>query len=109
MDLPFSDRHSAGLALAGRLNALAPRDPVVLALPRGGVPVAAPIARALRAPLGLLFVRKIGVPWQRELAVGAVAGDDATELVIDEQLCSELRISRSEIDREAEIQRAEIA
>ena len=109
MDLPFSDRHSAGLALAGRLNALAPRDPVVLALPRGGVPVAAPIARALRAPLGLLFVRKIGAPWQRELAVGAVAGDDATELVIDERLCSELRISRSEIDREAEIQRGEIA
>jgi putative phosphoribosyl transferase len=106
---PFADRHAAGEALASRLKALAPADPVVLALPRGGVPVAAPIARALQAPLGLLLVRKIGAPWQRELAVGAVAGDDATELVIDERLCRELGISRAEIDSEAAVQRAEIA
>ena len=109
MNPPFPDRHAAGVALAERLVMLAPSDPVVLALPRGGVPVAVPIARALQAPLGLLFVRKIGAPWQRELAVGAVAGDDATELLIDERLCAELGISRSEVEREAEVQRGEIA
>jgi putative phosphoribosyl transferase len=106
---PFADRHVAGVALAEQLRDLAPVDAVVLALPRGGVPVAAPIARALSAPLSLLFVRKIGAPWQRELAVGAVAGDDATELVVDDALRRELGISMSEIEREAAVQRDEIA
>jgi putative phosphoribosyl transferase len=108
-EAPFADRHAAGVALATRLRLLAPADPVVLALPRGGVPVAAPIAHALGAPLSLLFVRKIGAPWHRELAVGAVAGDDATELVVDDALCRELAIAASEVEREAAVQRDEIA
>lgn len=109
MHPPFPDRQDAGEALAERLATLALPDPLVLALPRGGVPVAAPIARRLGAPLGLLFVRKIGAPWQPELAVGAVAGDDATELVVDEGLCDELGIGRGSIERGAAAQRDEIA
>ena len=62
----------AGERLAGRVVALGLADPVVLALPRGGVPVALPVARALGAPLGLVLVRKIGLPDHEELAMGAV-------------------------------------
>ncbi|MCC6306689.1 MAG: phosphoribosyltransferase [Rhodobacteraceae bacterium] len=68
----FADRTAAGEALARRLAALAPAHPVVLALPRGGVPVAVPIARRLGAPLDVLLVRKLGLPGQEELAAGAV-------------------------------------
>ncbi|GIG37428.1 phosphoribosyltransferase [Cellulomonas pakistanensis] len=72
---PFADRAQAGAALAGRLAASADRPrTVVLALPRGGVPVAAPIAEALGAPLDVLVVRKLGLPRQPELAMGALAG-----------------------------------
>jgi len=71
--LPFADRRSAGRALAQRLLAAPPGPhPLVLALPRGGVPVAWEIARALQAPLELLLVRKIGCPGQPELACAAL-------------------------------------
>jgi putative phosphoribosyl transferase len=69
----FVDRHQAGEALGKRLAVLAPADPVVLALPRGGVPVGYEVALALDCPLDVLLVRKIGVPGQPELAMGAVA------------------------------------
>ncbi|MGW3957882.1 phosphoribosyltransferase [Streptomyces sp. NPDC004752] len=76
----FQDRTQAGRELAGRLSALRERgalpDPVVLALPRGGVTVAAEIARALGAPLDVLLVRKIGAPHHEEFGIGAIAGDD---------------------------------
>ncbi|OUS36291.1 phosphoribosyl transferase [Rhodobacterales bacterium 56_14_T64] len=68
----FEDRETAGKELALKLSVLSLDDPVVLALPRGGVPVALPIARALRAPLDLILVRKIGMPGNPELAAGAV-------------------------------------
>lgn len=68
----FRNRSEAGAALAERLAALAPEAPVVLALPRGGVPVAVPVARRLGAPLDVLLVRKLGLPGQEELAAGAV-------------------------------------
>jgi predicted phosphoribosyltransferase len=72
--LRFSDRSAAGVVLAGHLAHLAGRDDVVvLALPRGGVPVAAEVARALHAPLDVCVVRKLGLPGQPELAFGAVA------------------------------------
>jgi putative phosphoribosyl transferase len=72
---PFADRAQAGAALAGRLTAYADRaGVVVLALPRGGVPVAALVAAALHAPLDVLVVRKLGLPTQPELAMGALAG-----------------------------------
>ena len=70
----FKDRREAGLALATRLNDYADRpDVLVLALPRGGVPVGFEVATALGAPLDVFVVRKLGVPGQRELAMGAIA------------------------------------
>ena len=71
---PFADRHEAGVVLAAELDAFKGRDDlVVLALPRGGVPVAFEIARALGAPLDVFVVRKLGVPGHAELAMGAIA------------------------------------
>jgi predicted phosphoribosyltransferase len=69
----FEDRITAGLQLAGQLAELPLEDPVVLALPRGGAPVALPVAQALQAPMDLLLVRKIGMPSNPELAAGALA------------------------------------
>jgi putative phosphoribosyl transferase len=68
--MPFIDRDDAGRQLAKALARYKDRKPVILALPRGGVPVAAKVAEALHAPLDLLLVRKIGVPFQPELAMG---------------------------------------
>jgi predicted phosphoribosyltransferase len=84
----FTDRVDAGRQLARRLDAYASRsDVIVLALPRGGVPVAAEVARHLNAPLDVFLVRKLGVPGQPELAMGAIAEGGAEVLnqpVIDE-------------------------
>jgi predicted phosphoribosyltransferase len=78
----FADRRAAGRALGERLALDPPADPVVLGLPRGGVLVAAEVAAALHAPLDVLVVRKLGLPWQRELAMGAIAvAGDAVETV----------------------------
>ena len=86
----FTDRHEAGKRLAERLLAFKDKNPVVLALPRGGVPVGFEIARALAAPLDLVLVRKIGAPFQEELAVGAIADGEHPELVTDPQLVAHL-------------------
>lgn len=83
---PFVDRSAAGRALAKALASKKLVDPVVLALPRGGVPVAAEIAKVLKAPLDIVLVRKIGVPYQRELAVAAVVDGDRPEVVINEDV-----------------------
>lgn len=84
---PFADRRAAGRLLARALKPLGLVAPLVLALPRGGVPVAAEVARALSAPLDLLLVRKIGAPGQPELAVGAVAAlGPARQTVLDARL-----------------------
>ena len=79
--MPFRDRTEAGRRLAAALAGHKAERPVVLALPRGGVPVAAEVAAALDGPLDLILVRKIGVPFQPELAMGAVA-DGARPLVV---------------------------
>lgn len=85
MSKVFVNRTEAGRALAHRLAAMTlPPPVVVLALPRGGVPVAAEVARALDAPLDLLLVRKIGAPWQPELAVAAVVDGSPPDIVVDE-------------------------
>lgn len=76
----FRDRDEAGRLLADRLAEQARPDAVVLALPRGGVPVAAVIAARLGVPLDVLVVRKLGVPWHPELAMGAVGEEGATAL-----------------------------
>jgi len=70
--MTFNDRREAGRQLADALSHYRDKDAVVLALPRGGVPVGAEVAESLDAPLDLLLVRKVGVPWQPELAMGAV-------------------------------------
>src|SRR3990172_1456521 len=81
----FVDRTDAGRRLAGELRRLKQETPVVLALPRGGVPVAYEVARALDAPLDLLLIRKIGAPGQPELALGAVMDGDRPETGINEE------------------------
>jgi putative phosphoribosyl transferase len=81
----FADRKAAGRALARELASREFRDPMVLALPRGGVPVAAEVARTLHAPLDLVMVRKIGAPGQPEFAIGAVVDGEDPQVVIDEQ------------------------
>ncbi len=106
----FADRRDAGRALGAALRTRPLAPPVVvLALPRGGVPVAAEVARALGAPLDLLIVRKIGAPGQPELAVAAVAEGDPPELVIDEPVRAALGVGRDSIARRAERELPEIA
>lgn len=75
---PFRDRTDAGRQLGARLLAEALADPVVLGLPRGGVPVALEVARLLHAPLDVIVVRKIGLPWYPELGVGAIGEENIT-------------------------------
>jgi putative phosphoribosyl transferase len=105
----FADRAEAARALAQRLVEEHLEPPcVVLALPRGGVPIGAEIARRLKAPLDLLLVRKIGAPWQRELAVAAVVDGEQRELVIDEETAAATGADRAYIEREAHAEWQEI-
>lgn len=104
----FRDRIDAGRQLAAKLQHLKERNPVVLALPRGGVPVGFEIAQALGAPLDLVLVRKIGVPWQPELALGAVTDGDDPSVFIDRDLSSELAIPEDYITEETELQIEEL-
>jgi len=104
----FKNREEAGKALAEALLPKALPDPVVLALPRGGVPVAAEVARALKAPLDLVMVRKIGVPYQPELAAAAVIDGEDSQIVVNEEVCALANISRSEIDAMAKEELQEI-
>ena len=76
----FADRADAGRRLAAKLSAFARSDAVVLGLPRGGVPVAYEVARALDLPLDVILVRKLGVPFQPELAMGAI-GEDGVRVI----------------------------
>lgn len=84
----FSDRREAGRRLAAAVQAIEPRQPVVFALPRGGVPVAAEVAAALAAPLDLVLVRKLAAPDQPELAVGAIVDGEAPELVVNRDIAA---------------------
>lgn len=104
----FRDRAEAGRVLADRLSALPLHDPVVLALPRGGVVVGAEIAKALRAPLDLLLVRKLGVPDQPELAMGAV-GEGEEALVFNHDVIRLAGVTEREIAEAVMRERAEIA
>lgn len=89
----FENRQEAGERLAKELLHLRERHPVVLALPRGGVPIGVEVARALAAPLDLLLVRKIGAPAQPELAVGAVVDGERMDYVVNDDLLEELGLS----------------
>ncbi|HET9148781.1 MAG TPA: phosphoribosyltransferase [Acetobacteraceae bacterium] len=84
--MTFADRREAGRRLAGALERLRDASPIVLALPRGGVPVGFEIAQALAAPLDVLLVRKIGAPGREELGIGAVVEGAEPQIVLDEEL-----------------------
>lgn len=105
----FRDRQDAGRALAALLVTRSWRDPVVLALPRGGVPVAHEVALRLGAPLDLVMVRKIGVPSQPELAAGAVVNGDAPQIVVNEAIAAQAGLDRGAIEALAAVQLREIA
>jgi predicted phosphoribosyltransferase len=105
--LPFTNRRAAGIALADRLRRFAPRDDVVvLALPRGGVPVASEVSLALGAPLDVFVVRKLGLPGHPELAMGAIASGGVG--VLNEDVVRWYRIPEAVIDAVARAERAEL-
>ncbi|MEN8198276.1 MAG: phosphoribosyltransferase family protein [Pseudomonadota bacterium] len=105
----FSDRANAGGRLAAAVKAKAYADPVVLALPRGGVPVALEVALAIDAPLDLVLVRKIGVDFQPELAAAAVVDGDQPEIVINDDVVKAARVSQTYLDNQVQAKLAEIA
>jgi putative phosphoribosyl transferase len=106
MRYKFADRADAGRVLADALARTGwPRDALVLALPRGGVPVASEVARELSLPLDVLVVRKLGVPFQPELAMGAIASGGA--LVVNEEVVAWLP-SRDTFDRVRREEQAEL-
>src|SRR5213596_2403484 len=108
MPTAFRDRTEAGRLLAEKLTAYAGRpDLLVLALPRGGVPVAYEVARALHAPLDVFVVRKLGVPGQEELALGAIASGGV--VVLSPDLMHALTIPEAMVRRTIEEERRELA
>lgn len=96
----FVDRAEAGRLLARRLSDLVPEHPVIYALPRGGVPVAVEIARALEAPIDLVLVRKIGAPGAPEVALGAVVDGSDPQTVINEDIRRASRADDRFLERE---------
>jgi putative phosphoribosyl transferase len=102
----FRDRSDAGRRLADQLVHLVGEEPVVVGLPRGGVQVAAEIARELTAPLDIVLVRKVGAPHRSELAVGAVGEDGTT--VQNRAILRELGLSWEDLHRRVERERAEV-
>ena len=104
----FQNRTDAGRRLASALIRYKSLHPVVLALPRGGVPVAAEVAAALEAPLDLVLVRKIGVPNQPELAMGAVTDGKAPTVIRNSEIIEICGISAQEFDAVANQELAEI-
>lgn len=94
----FADRAAAGRALARRLSEKAYADPVVLALPRGGVPVAIEVVRALKVPMDLVMVRKIGAPGQPELAVGAVVNGENPTYVVNRNVARVFGLTPDDVE-----------
>lgn len=104
----FADRREAGLQLAQEVEAGSFDNPVVLALPRGGVPVAFEVAKALGAPLDVLMVRKIGAPQHEEYGIGALVDGASPQVVIDEAAARMVGATRDYIDMQIARQLAEI-
>lgn len=102
----FRDRREAGQLLAERLAGLELEQPLVLGLPRGGVPVAAEVARLLGAPLDVLVVRKLGVPWHPELGMGAV-GEEGVSILNDDVVTS-THVTEADIAAATARERAEV-
>lgn len=104
----FKDRTDAGRKLAEALGGSVMSDPLILALPRGGVPVAFEVAKALHAPLDLVLVRKIGAPGHAEYGIGAVVDGTDPQLVLNEEAMEIVRPPRDYIETEKKRQLAEI-
>ncbi|MEV6095783.1 phosphoribosyltransferase family protein [Nocardia sp. NPDC051981] len=111
----YPDRAAAGRALGGVLGHLRAADPLVLGLPRGGVPVAVAVRDVIGGDLDVLLVRKLGVPWQPELAMGAIGEDDVRVLNYDvvrhtgvtpDQLADIELVERAELERRRGVLRA---
>jgi putative phosphoribosyl transferase len=103
----FRDRREAGRLLAARLSVYAGRpDVVVLALPRGGVPVAYEVAHALGAPLDVFLVRKLGMPGHEEFAIGAIASGDV--LVLNEETLRDYGVRRDQVEAVVEAEKREL-
>ena len=105
---PFEDRQDAGIQLAVRLARFATEHPLILALPRGGVPVAFEVAKALDTQLDLLIVRKIGAPGHEEFGIGAVVEGASPQLVLNEETVRQLAVGQDYIRAETQRQLAEI-
>ena len=107
IDTRYADRTDAGRRLATYLGKYAGRrDVIVLALPRGGVPVGHEVAQALDVPLDVFVVRKLGLPWQEELAVGAIASGGA--VVLNDDVVRMSGITREQLDRVTRAEEAEL-
>jgi putative phosphoribosyl transferase len=104
--VPFRDRRQAGGELAHALRSYAAERPIVIALPRGGVPVGYEIARSLRAPLDVCIVRKLGVPWYPELGLGAVA--EGGHIDLSREMMQSLAISGAELAELVALKRREV-
>jgi putative phosphoribosyl transferase len=106
--LRFVDRASAGRSLAREIARRGFKQPVVYALPRGGVPVAAPIAAALDAPLDLLMVRKLGVPSQPELAAGSIVDGEKPDIILNERIVQAAGLTGDDLKRLGDAELKEI-
>lgn len=104
----FADRTEAGRLLAQIIEEKHYKDPVILALPRGGVPIAFEVAQTIGAPMDLILVRKIGTPGQPELALGAVVDGQTPQCVVNEDVKKRAHISDAELEREKQRQIEEI-
>ncbi|MCT2401487.1 phosphoribosyltransferase [Novosphingobium mangrovi (ex Huang et al. 2023)] len=104
----FADREEAGQYLARAVEALNLDNPVILALPRGGVPVGFEVAKVLGAPLDILMVRKIGAPGHEEYGIGALVDGASPQVVVDEAMARMVGASSEYIDRQVERELAEI-
>ena len=102
----IENRREAGIQLASRLEIYRGREPLILAVPRGGVVVAEPIHQALKGELDVVITRKIGAPYQRELAIGATSGDGL--VMLNDELVSRLGVFPDYIKKTAEKEQAEI-
>jgi len=106
--MPFKNRADAGRKLATALAKYKDQQPVILALPRGGVPVAAEVAAVLHAPLDLILVRKIGVPFEPELAMGAIVDGSTPIVVRNEDVIKLARVDEAEFKAICDGELAEI-
>lgn len=106
--MTYRDRRHAGQVLAAALKNLRGRDPIVLALPRGGVPVGFEVAQALGCPLDIVSVRKLGAPHQAELAVGAVVDTEPLQTVGNPQVMRVLGLGEAWLDQAAQAQTQEL-